>query len=135
MEVKLLQELDKALFDDWLAKRGRPILDVSVLPDTGFMAWDNGKPIACTFLYQTDSKSGLMGWTTTNPDLEIPMRVKFKAVKMLTNAAQDKCKEWGLKLLFYFSSAHGLTRILEREGFKVSSMSHDLCLWGVQDGN
>jgi len=101
----------------------------------GFMAHHEQGPAACCFVYQTDSEAGIMGWTTTSPDLNMTMRVKYRAVEALIEAVKDHARAMGWSFVFHFSSAHGLTSRLEEHGFHVSKLAHSICLWKVQDGD
>ena len=135
MEVRSMVATDKLHFDSWLLKRGRPVIPDTVLPPTDFVVYDAARPIALAYVYQTDALTGIMGWTTTSPDLDISIRKKFRAVELLIKASQAKAVSWGLGTLFHFSSASGLTNLLERSGFKVDTLNHTICVWEVSNGN
>jgi hypothetical protein len=67
--VRPVQDDDYLEICDWLKDRKWTIPPAKgSLPATGYIAEENGKPIAAAFLYLTNSSIGIFDWLSTNPE-------------------------------------------------------------------
>lgn len=66
--IHKMTEEDFDLMEHWLHKRGREIPDRSLLPDIGYMAHVEGKPVICAFLSLNNSKLATIGNIASDPE-------------------------------------------------------------------
>lgn len=135
MIVRRFEPTDHQTFCLWMNTRKMGGIERDALPETGFVAEHDGVPVAMSFVYQTDSLAAIMGWTATDPSLKIGIKTRGHGVRLVIKACTDQCKQWGMKHVFHFSSSHGLTSSLKKQGFLVSALNHSLCVRGVSDGS
>ena len=84
-------------WDFWF-KRSLP---KGFLPDdgkSGFMIEKDNQPIACGFLYVTNSKVAFLGWVVSNP--EYRQKDRKKIIKKLISNIEEVCVNMGYFYMF-----------------------------------
>lgn len=67
--VRPVVDEDYIEISEWLKDRKWPMPPArGSLPATGYIAEENGKPLAAGFLYLTNSSIGIFDWLSTNPE-------------------------------------------------------------------
>lgn len=110
----------------WWKHQDRAILSWEILPVLGFICEDDTERLCCCWLYCTDSVTGFVSWTTTNP--EAKRRKIASALKLMREATESAAKTANIKILFQFSGGGGFSRLLLRSGWKNSMIKHDFLM-------
>lgn len=133
MRVKTCEELDYLQIRDWFTRRGWPSPPHwQHLPrgDRALCVVSNdGRLLACGFIYLTETPLTILEWTATNPD-ERSLKTRYKAVTLLLEAAKAitrKYREDGVLIQFLVSS--GLKKLYQRQGFMVGDEGLTSVVW------
>lgn len=110
----------------WWKKQNRAILSWDLLPVLSFIAEEEGKPIAVSWLYLSDSIVGFVGWTTRNPDIR--MKKVAQALALIQDSIAYSAHKAGLKMLFQFSGGRGFSRLLLKSGWTNTMIQHDFLM-------
>ena len=67
--VRLIQDEDFVEVSEWFVKRKWPVPPAGkMLPESGFVAEQDGKLLSVAWLYVTNSQVGIIDWIATNPE-------------------------------------------------------------------
>lgn len=109
----------------WWDKHQHPIISQKSLSPIGVITvLDSGEYVSASFLYvMAGCDLGQIAWTTTNP--ESSSRNRYDGINMCLDGLIDIAKKEKRTNVICFSSSSGLTKLIEKQGFKVGK-SHDL---------
>lgn len=99
----------------WLKARNAFVPEPSDMPEHGFVAYDEGQPVAAGFLRRVEGNYALVDSLVTNPDA--PGVVRNQAIDMVVKHLLFKAKRLGLKHLIAFSVDTNTLMRSERHGF------------------
>lgn len=131
MKTRLIElEKDHPVAMEWWKAHGWPGVPVVILPKCGIMVEsDEGKPMACAWMYMDNSVGvGMMEWTVTNPT-NTPKQ-SYAAITFLIKAIRELALSFDYGVLLTSVKQEALARIYERNGFKASDegMKHMVML-------
>lgn len=130
MKFRQVTESDWPELLSWHEARKRAVLNPSAFPPLGIIAEADGKPIAASWLYLTDSTSGVVGFTITRPG--VPIRLAHEAVHGILDQLVREAKLRGVGLLVFHTSSRGMARIAKRLGFGVGTLPHLACMMALK---
>ena len=96
-----LNERDYKTACDWWDFWFKKSLPKDFLPDngkSGFMIEKDNQPIACGFLYVTNSKVAFLGWVVSNPKYK--QKDRRKIIKKLISNIEETCINMGYSYMF-----------------------------------
>ena len=109
----------------WWWKR---VLPKDFLPDngkSGFMVEKNNIPVACGFLYITNSKVAFLGWVVSNPEYKDKDRRTL--IELLINNIEESSRQMDYKYMFTVCSNKYLIETHKNLGWKSTQLpSHEL---------
>lgn len=122
---------DFGLLCRWFLERNFPNPSRDLLPETGVIASDNDMPLACGFLFKTDSGVASISHLVTNPSAKKDLRQK--ALNHLISVLSNVAKENGFKIVTIATNIDKLGKRIEDLGFiktdkNVEHFRRDLCL-------
>lgn len=126
-------EFDKhfELIKSWFEKRKFPVPDPHLLPSVGVIAQFEGKPVACGFIFKTDSKLAMIGNLSSDP--EASSEARNESLNSLLNILSDIAKNEGYLAVTCATNLPKLMDRFEGLGFEntdkeVSHFRRVLCL-------
>lgn len=100
----------------WLLERDAYMPNEAEMPETGFIAYSDGEPVAALFIRLVEGYGAQLDGLTSNP--KAPANVRNEALDSVIYHCIERAKQLDLKQLLAFSlDEHTLTRV-ERIGFK-----------------
>lgn len=109
----------------WWESHGHGILDSSLLPETGVtITDDNDRMIACSWLYLTNSKCGIIDFTVADPESKMMQRAR--AIQLAFKQLEEVALVSGVGVIFGFSSHRGFTKTVLRLGYRKEPQGCDL---------
>jgi hypothetical protein len=103
------------MLKEWWISHDWPPIPEDHLPSTGFIYYNDLKPIMAGFLYLTDSKFSILEFIISNPNSTKDERKE--AMEPLINAVVDEAKYRGKSTIFTSVTHPGLLRKLEKTAF------------------
>lgn len=133
MNSRPFEEQDLAVVADWFSGIEWTIPGVEgVLPKIGIIVEENSVPLACGWLYTTDTTLAILSWTATNP--EVADTLQSQALDELVVAVQKAIAMQGgkIKMLMALSKSEAFTGKLKKLGFR-SKGGFDQATWILKD--
>lgn len=115
MDWRFYTPEDHALVAGWWEKRGWRVIPQAGLPPTGAIAYDGEKPIACAWLYKSDSCVAMIGFFISNP--ESTARQAHEGIKLIVGALSETAEAQGYTTIFCTVIKEGLAKAIESQGF------------------
>lgn len=111
--IKGTEAFNEAIVEinQWAEARNFPFPDVSLLPETLIMIYNNSRPSCCGFLYRTDSGICWLAWVISNPDTTKEERAE--SLSVLFSCSKVACQTMGFSTLFTMSGNESLSKKLE----------------------
>lgn len=122
MNSRPFEERDLAHVSGWFAGVEWTMPGVEgVLPPLGVLVEENDIPLACGWLYTTDSSLAILAWTATNSD--VSQRLQSGALDELVEAVKKAIALQGgrIKMLMVLSKSKALSEKLKALGFRTKS--------------
>ena len=117
------KEQDYPVLCEWLSKMGKAVPAYEILPDTGYVCYEEHKLLAMCLYYQTNSKLVFAEFLTVNPDIHGEERSKAIDEVMIGGAVDLKNKGF---LMFCRTSDARVKFRLEKNGFRHIQSGLDL---------
>ena len=115
-----LVEEDHKIICSWWRWWRWPEIPKEMLPDngkSGFMIQKDKTPIACCFLFITNSKGAKLEWLVSNPKYK--EKDRKEAIEMLINNVEVVCKNMGCKYIFSIGRNKHLIETHKKLGWLV----------------
>jgi hypothetical protein len=122
-------EKDYMVIAPWWTAHGFPEVPITMLPKSGVVITDEGKPVAAAWLYMSNSNGvAMMEWVVTNP--ENTPKQSVSAIRCLVGAVREMAKNCGYSFILAAAKQPSLIRLFERGGFMKTDegMTHLLML-------
>jgi|2_EtaG_2_1085320.scaffolds.fasta_scaffold00353_4 hypothetical protein len=117
--IKEIKDEECEIVKGWWAERGFPVIPRPALPDDGFIAFVEGKPMMAGFLYfATSGASCWLAWVVGNPDSSFEER--DEGFKILTEYVESLSKSKGLMWLTISNNNDNLIKKCETLGYTVA---------------
>lgn len=104
----------------WESYKWAPIPE-DLLPQTGYIIWQELQPLVSGFVYMTDSKFGVLEWVLANPESDTIKR--REALDLLITTLVSAAKEKGCTCLFTTAEHPGLIERYKTHGFTVGDVN------------
>ena len=102
----------------WSAKRSRPLMDADLIPNHGWIAYNETKmPVGAATLLRIDTPYAIINNLVTNPDA--PGQEREAAINMIIEALANDAKEFGCKIVGYGTNVAKMVPRCENLGFTV----------------
>ena len=108
-------EKDYKDVSSWWKSQGWPVLSRDMLSDDGFIAYDDNKKYAATWVYKTNSPIYIMEWLVGNPDVDYSLRKQ--GIVLVVEMSSLFAKESGAKSLLTMTSNERFAEKLEELKF------------------
>lgn len=120
--IRLVHDDDLVEICEWFSARKWPVPpNGNMLPESGYVAVQNGKLLSVAWLYITNSSVGIIDWIATNPDAGA---VGIISVKKLLNYIEDVSRGH-VGVFMHFTPNDRLARFLKRKcGFKITEKAN-----------
>lgn len=106
---------DYPLISSWYLGHGQGCPPAQALPRTGLIAEKDGSPVACVFIYRTDSTIALVECLITNPhSVKLDRREAFLR---LWEEVKLEVKRSGHRLLMAMPTHPNIAKFLKERGF------------------
>lgn len=126
-QIRAYTEADHPLISSWWKAHSVAVIPHCALPKTSAVCEFEGVPVAASWVYLDNSISlGFMAWTCADPDAKgkVTLQAIHTVIKFLTTHTEE---DLGY-ILMALSAQHGLTKLMEKHGFKNAAQPHDLLL-------
>ena len=101
LNFRSLREEDYEIICEWWRWWWKDkTIEKDILPDDGkggFILEKNNEPIACGFLYLTNSKTSFLGWVVSNPKYK--QKDRKEIIKLLIHNMEEFSRELGYKYI------------------------------------
>lgn len=116
MNVRLYdRNRDYEMLMRWWVARDHEVVPSNLLPKLGVIVDD----IAAGFLYQTDSKLGILENFITSPDAS--PRQSHQALTEVTRELREFAETAEIETLVVFTKRPSVGKVIEREGFRKTA--------------
>lgn len=112
------EKSDYKTVSSWWNERGWTVLPESSLPATGVIAEGPNGPIACAWLYKTDSDIALVEWMISSPTSTHMERAI--AIPQVLEALTNEAKSSGYRCLFTWTNHASLQERFTQSGYQVA---------------
>jgi len=102
--------------NEWLVKHNHPKITRHDIPEQGYMAWNNGTPVACVFIRRCEGHIGIIDGLASNPVVQSHLR--HVALDGLIEHALEQCKKAKFKYVMGHTMDEGTFNRSIRLGFK-----------------
>jgi hypothetical protein len=122
MIIRLVTEHDIPELSKWFADVTWDYAPVKgQIPEQGFLAEDNGKLIACAWLYTTGTAFGKIAYTCTNPDASNEDQTDGLKKIMETIKTAGLSAKRPVTQLEILTKSEAFAQVLKSVGFRVQS--------------
>lgn len=120
--VRLIQDEDLVEVSEWFVARKWTVPPAGkMLPDSGYVAEQNGRLLAVAWFYLTNSQVGIVDWIATNPQTTT---LGLRSVIKLLDHIEEISKE-RTNVFIHFTPNDKLAAFLKRKcGFKVTEKAN-----------
>tara|TARA_Y100000592_G_C5415560_1_gene290410 strand:+ start:619 stop:1077 length:459 start_codon:yes stop_codon:yes gene_type:complete len=129
IRVRPIKEDDYKLINKWWEGIGKKPPPRKLLPENGLhglMACKDDTPIACTYLYLTNSKMGYCDYMIGDP--EYREKDRYYIIFQLMNMAIGTAKNLGYEDFWFITKSKGLLKKCRELGVKVSKDKYHLVI-------
>lgn len=133
MNSRPFEEQDLAVVAEWFSGIEWTIPGVEgVLPKIGILVEESEVPLACGWLYTTDTTLAILAWTATNP--EVAETLQSAALDKLIESVQHAItmQSGKIKMLMVLSKSGAFTAKLKGLGFRAKG-GFDQATWILKD--
>lgn len=124
MRLQTVSPETNEIANSWRSARGISEIPPETLSAEGQMAFrDDGRPIACAWLY-IDGGFGYLAWSVTNP--EATPREAHRGLELVARELIARGQKRGVRYIVAMSAYRGLTKLLVRCGMTLEPKSHDI---------
>ncbi len=116
MKSRPYSPYDYVTVSSWYVSRGIQAIPPQLLPQTGLLIYEGDTPLACAFLYKTDSSLALIDGLITNPNATDSLSRK-EAMRLLLEELSTIAKEAGYSVLMAAPTHPNVGPFLESQGF------------------
>jgi hypothetical protein len=88
-----------------------------MLPDCGFVAYEQDRPVAMAFLFTTNSKIAILGWPVSDPESD--KQVRDKALNEVFKTLHFLARQKGFEIAWTTSGIPALQKRYENLGYVV----------------
>ena len=106
----------------WLTHRGWPELSRDMIPETGIVVSSGLEPVACGFLYKTDSNIAILEWVVGNPF--VTHEIRASGLDFLIKSLLKIGKSYGFSFAFSYTKNERLLEKYRATGF--TETDHDM---------
>ncbi len=114
---------DYALINSWHLERGLPCPPAHLLPSTGLLVFKDETPVACAFMYRTDSSLALLDGLCSSPMKttlpEIAKVIRREAMSLLLEELSTIAKNEGYAVLMAAPTHPNVGPFLKEHGFTL----------------
>ena len=131
---RIVLEQDYPIISQWWTRRNGTPPPINMLPDTGVIVEEDGKPLSCAFLYEVSNCSmAIIEWEATNPDCHSPMKA-LRALHMVFDFFETYCADNGMSFVVsWVLPGRGDGRLLERRKWiKCPGEPHEMMAFVTQ---
>ena len=130
IKVRPITDDDMVEISEWFVKRkwSKPPSG-GMLPETGYVAEENGKMLSVGWLYVTNSSVGIIDWVATAPDVGILGLISIKPLLRYIEEVTKGAEHQGVNNFLYFTSNEKLAKYIKKKcGFKIAESGMHLCV-------
>ena len=127
--IRAIKEKDYELIDTWWEGNGYDPPPRELLPENGLhglMICKDKKPIACTYLYLTNSKMGYCDYLIANPNYK--SKDRFKIITKLMVAAVETAYSIGVLDFWFITNNKNMIKRCKELDVHVSESTYNLIL-------
>jgi hypothetical protein len=129
MKIRKVEQDDLVEIFGWFTHRKWPLPPVeSITPADGFLAEEEGVPLACVWVYFTGRSIAFMEWLATNPS--VPDAKGMEGLKSVIKGLKDFGNEMSppVKTYCYFTQNEKLAKHFTKMGFRKQE-GYQRLLW------
>lgn len=130
VEISRYQDKDYNIIKKWFLAFGHTPPKKDYLPLNGFMIYIKKKPMACGFVYNTDSSMCLFDFPVSNP--AGTKEERDMAINELINIVKEYSKIAGYKVIYTSKCSKKFIDRLEKQGFSSGSSGNVHLFYGVK---
>lgn len=113
--VPFEKDLHYPLVYAWWKKHNNAVLSPTLLPKNGVLVLEDEVPVLANWIYDTDSKLTMIGWTVSNP--ESGPRTRVRALEYSVRVLEEAARDSGYEHIISFASPGAMIKLMERNGF------------------
>lgn len=133
MNSRPFEEKDLALVSEWFAGVEWTMPGVEgILPPIGVLVEENSIPLACGWLYTTDSSLAILAWTASNPEVSDTLQSSAMSALIEEVKRVIALQTGRIKMLMVLSKNKALTEKLKGLGFRAKG-GFEQATWILKD--
>ncbi len=123
LNIRKVNEKDFINIDKWWIDWQGKAVPREILPETGFIAEIEKKPISAIFMFKTNSSTAAIQWVVSDKNYREENR--NKVLQELIKTCEEEWKKDGGKFLFFWGNNKKFNNTLVDIGFKVGDTDYD----------
>ena len=123
LNIRKVNEKDFINIDKWWIDWQGKTVPREILPETGFIAEIENKPISAIFMFKTNSSTAAIQWVVSDKNYREENR--NKVLQELIKTCEEEWKTDGGKFLFFWGNNKKFNNTLVDIGFKVGDTDYD----------
>ena len=124
LTVRTITQKDLEIISEWWYKwHDGQVLSLDMLPNTGFIVENDGKPFGAVFMYITNSNIAAIQWAVS--DNSYREEDREKGLQLLIKACELKWKKEGGKYLFFWGNNNKFNKSLNKLDFYTGDTGYD----------